>query len=495
MVTLFTNQEFADFNPKYFTYTPSCPGPWSKVVLSADFNITAGIQFDRTAEVSIGYANVYYGTTREDSPTFAPSWHVQRDLTDYSSLFTATQPGEADLGNLVDSTYTGIIYGTAQLLFYPVSTGATAPVVADTVYPMPDAPGGAVGLYTTTDQLTGTFTLPPNVERAYLDVITQSQSDDEFWYTCVPNDVTAELESCGNTAFREGEITIDGVPAGVAPVYPWIYTGGIDPDLWEPIPGVQTLNFVPYRVDLSPFAGILSDGEPHTVGLSVYNADSYFLATATLLVYEDHGSASVTGDITSNTLTAAPDPSVDENLSVDSFGDVTGTVTVSSARPFTIAGYVNTSHGRVDITVNQTVNFSNQQTFDINAFEYVQAISQLTTVDASTTFSSSQGTSTNTKSFTYPLLLDIGEVLQSNGDINLTTTVDQQYITGQNANSMNDEFKGTDTAIFDSNFDFLGNEGQLSSLFLLTKAPTGCSETLVAASNDQVTSKKTLPCN
>jgi len=55
-----------------------------------------------------------------------------------------------------------------------------------------------------------------------------------------------------NTAFRESEVTIDGNPAGVAPVYPWIFTGGIDPELWIPIPGVQTLNFKPYRVNLTP---------------------------------------------------------------------------------------------------------------------------------------------------------------------------------------------------------------------------------------------------
>jgi len=66
------------------------------------------------------------------------------------------------------------------------------------------------------------------VERVYLDIIAQSQSNDEFWYFCVPNDETSNLESCGNTAFRETEVVIDGQPAGVAPVYPWIYTGGID---------------------------------------------------------------------------------------------------------------------------------------------------------------------------------------------------------------------------------------------------------------------------
>ena len=142
----------------------------------------------------------------------------------------------------------------------------------------PNASGGfnePAFLFTPTDQLASTLQLPTNVERAYLDVITQSQIGDEFWHTRVPNDVTAELQSCGSTAFREGEVSIDGQPAGVAPVYPWIYTGGVDPLFWEPIPGVQTLNFVPYRVDLTPFAGVLSNGQAHTVALNVFNANNY----------------------------------------------------------------------------------------------------------------------------------------------------------------------------------------------------------------------------
>ena len=81
-------------------------------------------------------------------------------------------------------------------------------------------------------------------------------------------------------------------------MFPWIFTGGIDPFLWFPIPGVQTLNFTPYRVNLTPFAGLLSDGKQHTVSVGVTNADSYFSATASLLLYLDSGSTQVTGAVT-----------------------------------------------------------------------------------------------------------------------------------------------------------------------------------------------------
>ncbi len=93
------------------------------------------------------------------------------------------------------------------------------------VIPMAAGPTGeTVALNTTSSLLSGTFSFPLNVQNAYLEVFAQSQSSDEFWYTCVPDDVASELNSCTGTAFREGEVTIDGQPAGVAPIYPWIYT-------------------------------------------------------------------------------------------------------------------------------------------------------------------------------------------------------------------------------------------------------------------------------
>ncbi|TLY52244.1 MAG: hypothetical protein E6K53_04890 [Gammaproteobacteria bacterium] len=32
---------------------------------------------------------IYFGTTQEPSAAVAPSWHIERDLTDYSALLAA----------------------------------------------------------------------------------------------------------------------------------------------------------------------------------------------------------------------------------------------------------------------------------------------------------------------------------------------------------------------------------------------------------------------
>ena len=478
IVPLFSNFEFADFSLKSFQYAPpaECPGPWAKIVFTADFNITAGRQFDRSASIYLGHANIYFGTTPEPSANVARFWHVERDLTDYSALFTNPQSGQIDLANLVDSTFTGIIFGSGAVELYP-SAGHDrdddrAPLTPDAVYAFPDADGGAAFLHTTTDQLSRTITFPPNVERAYLDVITQSQSNDEFWYTCVPNDVAGELFSCGSTGFRETEITIDGKPAGLAPVYPWIYTGGIDPFLWRPIPGVQALNFVPYRVDLSPFAGVLSDGQPHTVALSVFNANQYFRATGVLITFLDHRSAQVTGAVTENTLSPAPTPVIAENLTTDPSGNISGSVGVSSSRRFEVSGFVNTSHGRVETEIKQNVQFSNQQQFTVSAVLFVQNITQNTELH-SETITHFRGFQFSRKDrFEFPLTVDISQNVASDGSFNQLTSIQQEFSHRSAGfdprfsdfhNFVHNKVETTDNLQFNASGALTGHSGQSSS--------------------------------
>jgi hypothetical protein len=346
-------------------------------------------------------------------------------------------------------------------------------VTADQVLPLSASPeGGTVALNTGTDQLSATFNLPMNIEQMYLDVYAQSQSNDEFWYTCVPNDVSGELFSCGNTAFRETEVSIDGTPAGVAPVYPWIFSGGIDPYLWFPLPGVQTLNFKPYRVNLTPFAGKLSDGQPHTVALSVYNADSYFSATASLLVHTDHGSLQTSGDVISNTIGNGPNPNVVENLKTLN-GNVTGTVSVTSDRQYQLNGYVDTSHGRVWTAINQIMNFSNGQSFLIDATRYTQNITQSTVANAITETTNNGVTSTASQGFLFPLNLGITENFNADGSGSLTTTVHQTFLSDAatkkaadekpvTTSTLNNE-NTTDILDFDSQGFVTGHSGQKSS--------------------------------
>ncbi len=429
-VTLFQNFDFDDFNPRPFNYTPpaNCPGPWAAVVFEADWSVDAGVQYDRTANIWLGGYNIFFGTTAEPSQNFIRHWHTESNLTELSPVFSIAQQGTAILGNLVNNQYTSHYHGSAYLQFYPLAPGQNPPTTASAVLPMSAGPtGGTVALNTPTDQLTGTFTFPTNVERAYLDVFLQGQQDDEFWYTCAPNDVAGELFSCGNTAFREGEVTIDGQPAGVAPIFPWIFTGGIDPFLWQPIPGVHTLNFEPYRVDLTPFASILSNGQQHTVAVNLYNADMYFSTCANLLLYQDTGSTQITGGLTTNTITQ-PDPMVTENI-YNNGTSAGGPVSVDSNRGFTVEGFVNTSHGTVDTKIVQSVDYSNNQKYYVllSGATDDQDVQQTTTISSSTTITSGSNITTQTKQYSWPLDLVYGYTANPDGSFNQYSHLTQGF--------------------------------------------------------------------
>ncbi len=424
VVSLFVNYQFAFFSESVqnFQFTPSsnCTGPWKKVVLNIDYSENGGVQFDRTSSMYIGNTNIYFGTTPEPLSTATNTWHVERDLTDYSALMSAPQQGTIVLANCTtdcpppyNTFLNGVFTVNANLEFYPEGDhdhgNDWLNRRPDAVLPLVQSNGsGGVNLPATlgspSDQFTTTFTLPTNVERAYLDVVSQSQSTDEQWYACFPNDLASInlVYGCGNTDFRETEVTIDGKPAGIAPVSPWVFTGFL-PDQWVPMPGAQTLDFVPYRVNLTPFAGMLNDGNPHTVGLSIFNDDGYFSVTASLLLYLDAGSKQVTGAVTKNTLTA-PSPVVTENLQGTS--TVTGTIGVQSKRNFTIAGYVNTSHGKVTTSVSEQQNFLSTQTIDFDvAGQSVldQKTNVANKVATTTTVSSGFGSITTQDNWSFPI--------------------------------------------------------------------------------------------
>ena len=163
------------------------------------------------------------------------------------------------------------------------------------------------------------------------------------------------------------------------------------------------------------FAACFLRGNAHTVGLSVYNANRYFLATANLLVFTDPHAQRTNGGLLSNTLSAAPSPIVSENLIKDASGNITGTVGVSSARRYTISGWTTTSHGRVETTVSGDVTFSTNQKFTINSTQYIQDIAQSTTMDVSTTSRQGYLSTTETKRYSYPLKFLIDQETASDG--------------------------------------------------------------------------------
>ncbi len=493
-VPLVTNAKFGA-QPATYSYTPpaACPGPWAVVVLNIGISLNHGVQFDRSGLLQLAGVPLWFGTTAEPRATLSPSWNFEKDVTEYTALFTQAQSGTMQIPNYQSPVYTSTITANASLTFYPATAAYPAPLTADVVLPLP-AGGGLATLNTGTDQLTTTATLPTNIAHATLDLYLQGQSGDEFWYLCVPSALSGELESCGNTSFREGQVTVDGTPAGVAPVFPWIFTGGIDPYLWQPIPGVQTFDFTAFHADLSPFAGVLSNGKPHTIATSVFNANGYFSATGALRLFLDHGATTVTGGITRNTLTAA-NPKV-TNTVTSANGVATGSVDIASTHDFTISGTVTGSNGTVVNTLTQAGTFTSNQKFDVSGSRELQMTHQVATTKITSTSQGPGATYTTTTTLNYPLTVYYNYGVQTNGSAVQTVNVNQQYLSNFAAEtnslpsaqeSLTNAIATGDILFFDKNGSVTGHKSQNETAdYLRSGTAVSCVKRQLTARNNVI---------
>ncbi|EWM29071.1 peptide-n4-(n-acetyl-beta-glucosaminyl)asparagine amidase a [Nannochloropsis gaditana] len=231
---------------------PACRGRVSMAVLDF-YGAVKGIQFDRSGGIFLGEVELLRTTTPEPSPQ-GITWHVEKDVSDYLSYILDEKPKSGALGiaNIVDKTYTGVIYVNATLSFYGrpflalsnlvegirpsttpafqassvlpsflrgravdslnpskiekelyrsqnesagllVEKGAYPPLVLPAIFPVVNA---STGRWSGITSLSGddeiSFPLPPwpqpNIARVYLDVVASPHGCEEFFYTNTPSD-------------------------------------------------------------------------------------------------------------------------------------------------------------------------------------------------------------------------------------------------------------------------------------------------------------------
>ncbi len=412
VVTIIQNYPFQNFTPATGSYAPpaGCPAPWSKVVLDVTTSIS-GVQFDRLGALWLGNTEIFRFTTSEP-PGPQIQWHVAKDVTRYANALQSANNFTYSLGNLVNQTYTGIYTVTATLTFYEPGPHSPAAIVPDEVIPIANGSSSPpwFTLNTPTDQASGSVTVPANSERAYLDVYATGHGCEEFWYANESTQFMSQLRSsCGGTAFREIDVTIDGRPAGVVFPFAYLYTGAIDPIVWLPLTGHDTLDIPAYALDLTPFVGYLNDGNAHTIAAQVYNdTGGYWVADADLLIFEDHKTSQTSGKLVS--LEAGPNPPEHyvEHLSIQSGGTA-----AYYGRHYVLAkGYLDTSHGRVVSSVSEHLDFSDKQVLtnpqSPSGTETIAMDSQNTTVDSLQGGGANLTTTTITR---YPLYVGLTNVL------------------------------------------------------------------------------------
>ncbi|MFI5931140.1 peptide-N4-asparagine amidase [Actinoplanes sp. NPDC051494] len=385
--TTIVDTEFRDFTPYRSNYEPVCKGPWQKVVLRLEGSV-AGRQYDRLGYLTVGGVTVFKTSTPEPSVD-GITWSVEKDLTEYSALLAKPQPIEMLIGNVVDDTYTGILDVTVKLTFYR----GKAPVAPD-VLPLGQA-------------------IPRNTEKLFADVYATGSGGgcEEFWYLTVPDDVAYSCLA-DDGPYREVQITIDGRVAGIAAPYPHIYTGGwSNPFMWYVLPAPRAFDIQPIRYDLTPFAGLLTDGKVHDITVDVVGVpegQSGWDVPTALLAWRDAGSKQVTGKLLGTTATPLRNNST----------YAAPTLTTTGGHSLAVTGYVDTSHGRVTTTVGRTV--ANTSTHTWNADETQDALDAVWTDTSRTTVTAGRSRpSTTTISRRYAL--DGAVTIDS--DNRLTTTI------------------------------------------------------------------------
>jgi len=194
---------------------------------------------------------------------------------------------------------------------------------------------------------------------------------------------------------------------------------------------------------------------------------------------------------------------VAEHLTTAADVTITGTVETAAERDFTVAGYVNTSHGRVETTIRQHVEFSNDQEFVNSATQFVQNITQTTEISSGTETKQGGAVLHSEKKLSYPLSLDISFVVNADGSAAQTTTSDQtfesQEARGGNAGSnglsrITNNVKSTDTLLFNSAGALTGFQDRRSSQTYTSQDPRGvCFNRSIAAADGVLTSITDAP--
>lgn len=86
----------------------------------------------------------------------------------------------------------------------------------------------------------------------------------------------------GYSPFREVQLYIDGLLAGVAWPFPVIFTGGVVPGLWRPIVGIEAFDLLEDEIDITPWLPLLCDGSSHEFLIRVSGLSESSNGTAVL---------------------------------------------------------------------------------------------------------------------------------------------------------------------------------------------------------------------
>ncbi|CAI7565065.1 unnamed protein product [Penicillium discolor] len=398
----------------------------------APFVVTSrGRQFDRLALMYLGDNEVFRTSTAEPTAN-GIVWTYIKEMSQYNSLWKRPQKLIFDLGNIINDVYTGSFNATLTAHFSEEHNVKTADIILP-ISAKKSASNSSSAFQLPTDNTTVMYEIPAAASRAVVSISACGQSEEEFWWSNVFSEDTQDFESTvgglyGYTPFREVQLYIDGILAGLVWPFPIIFTGGVTPGFWRPVVGTDAFDLRQSEIDISPFLPMVQDGEQHSfeirvTGLNVSTdgsatfantVGSYWVVTGNIFIYIDNDSsaskATTTTDNSRPTVDAPlPVFAVTRNLvQSKTGGNDSLSYSVAVERVFSATSSL--------YSWSQTLSFSNHGF--LNQQGYSQVNRQLTTGKNTITELGDTPIS-NSIAFQYPLVVNATYGISSN-----ETTID-----------------------------------------------------------------------
>lgn len=296
-----------------------------------------GRQFDRLAILYLGDSEVFRTSTAEPTKD-GIAWTYVKDMSPYNSLWKEPQKLIFDLGNIITDKYTGAFHVMLTASFSHEKKVRTA----DMIMPISARKSGSnlsSAFNVPSENTTVYYKFPASASRAIVSISACGQATEEFWWSNIFSSDTETFNNSinqfnGFSPFREVQLLIDGVLAGVVWPFPIIFTGGVAPGFWRPIVGIDAFDLRQPEIDITPFLPLFTDQREHSFEIKVIglhlvesgtavpssSVGAYWVVTGNIFVYlnNDNGFSSLIKADGSNgipqVITAAPAVYVARNL-------------------------------------------------------------------------------------------------------------------------------------------------------------------------------------
>lgn len=393
-----------------------------------------GRQFDRLALMYFNDTEVFRTSTAEPTPD-GIEWTYIKDMSEYMYFWDSPQTLIFDLGNLIDSNYTGAFNTTLTATFFnSQDTIDPAPLIIP-ISARKGSSDSASVFSLPADNATNTISFPRNANRAVFSISACGQAAEEFWWGNVLQSDVNTFQAVdgtlyGYSPFREVQVLIDGQLAGVSWPFPVIFTGGVVPGLWRPIVGIQAFDLLEHEIDITPWLPILCDGNDHTFEIRVAGilddghgsgtltstVGASWLVTGKIFIWLDD-STSVTTGSAPTLLLPQPIISTSQTLTRNSTGsNETLEYTANVTRQVAISSTISTQNGTHTATWMQFLSTTNYGLY--TGFGVAQQTTQDTVgTDAST------GLTPYRASYSYPLATNTTYIVQPSGNFTIAASL------------------------------------------------------------------------